>query len=149
MKTVTLFLMCLLLAGCAAGNRVDVNAGQPFVAQAGLAYGIQENGPKYSFNPYQYPDAQVIYVEPGMYQRLQPGSVYVLMMDPTYFERVAANGMVIAELSRQQNETYNRMQERSRTATDNYMKQMDNTLNSFRGPMGSIDYAEQYRRSRQ
>lgn len=84
-----LVIVCLMCTGCASGpsNCTVVDAGRPFVAQEGMSYGIEEGGITYQFNQGAYPNAQVVYADPGNYYTLQPGSVYVMLIDPTYLAR--------------------------------------------------------------
>ncbi len=89
--TAALVPLCLACLGCASAsgpsNCVTVEAGRPFVAQAGMRYGIEEANITYRFNPSAYPNAQVVFVDPGDYHSLQPGRVYVMLPDPTYAAR--------------------------------------------------------------
>lgn len=95
MKPVSVLLLlivvmaCLLCIGCAVdSNCIRVDAGRPFIAQDGMHYYIQEGGITYQFNQSAYPNAQVVYVDPDRYYYdLQPGRVYVMLVDPTYLVR--------------------------------------------------------------
>jgi hypothetical protein len=80
-------LVLLCLSGCGPPNCVTVDAGRPFVAQEGMRYGVAEGGITYNFNQNAYPNAQVIYVDPGEYQTLQPGRTYVMFLEPNYLVR--------------------------------------------------------------
>jgi hypothetical protein len=82
-----LVLNCL--SGCGGGdpNCVRVDTGRPFIAQEGFRYYIEEGGITYNFNQNAQPEAQVVYVDPGRCNTLQPGVTYVMLVDPTYLVR--------------------------------------------------------------
>jgi hypothetical protein len=88
---ITIFFVsafCMAFSGCGGNpNCIRIDAGRPFIAQAGLRYYIEEFGPKYEFNRNAAPDAQVLYVEPYCCQTLEPGGTYVLFLDPDYLAK--------------------------------------------------------------
>ena len=158
-----LAMFCISAAGCEGdfgSDSLRVQTNVPFIYQGGDI--VADEGPGYDFRS-QYPGASSFDVRLGTRYTLPvpPGTVCVLV-EPAEFRAQRYRLMELeqiqqmqaqrsssseswADYTRAQNEANNDMQERQRRSQQDLFRQMDRTVDSFKGPAGAIDWAEQER----